>query len=365
MTNWNCAFGSELTSSPRPTSTWKRPNRQPRAANRAKSEFLANMSHEIRTPMNGVIGMTELAAGYRAHAPNSASTSTSSKSSADSLLTVINDILDFSKIEAGKLGLEHESSFSRSHVLDAACKRSRARAAEGLELACRHRRPTCPDASYRRPGAACARSSCNLIGNAIKFTERGEVCLRVQKEAERDGQVVLHFSVRDTGIGVAPEKHALIFQSFAQADASSTRKFAGTGLGLPISQRLTVMMGGTIWLQSAIGEGSTFHFTVTFGVPQSAARVPAEATTNGLGALSQVLTDQRKVKAWRSGCRGQPGKSSPDPAPAPKSGLLGNHRRKWACSLGGLRGPAIRSAAVRHADAGDGRFRRHVANSTG
>ena len=277
------------------------------AANRAKSQFLANMSHEIRTPMNGVLGMSELLGDTTLTAEQQQFTDTI-RTSAEALLSVINDILDFSKIEAGKLVLE-ATAFEPRDVVDSVAALLAGRAQRnGVELIC-----TVDDAV---PGTALGdpvrlrQILTNLLGNAVKFTAKGEIEVRVSVVRVQGDVATLSFTVRDTGIGIGPDALERIFDGFAQADGSMTRQYGGSGLGLTIAKSLTEMMGGEMVVESQVGEGSTFSFTARVQEAADQHKVPTEMSNPLAGLHTLVVEDnatnrailQKQVRSWDMPC---------------------------------------------------------------
>ena len=276
-----CMTARDITTRKQNEDELRRAKEAAEAGSQAKSEFLANISHEFRTPMNGILGMTELILDTDINSEQREYLEMV-KSSADSLLRLLSDILDFSKVEAGKVELvEHEFALAQSLAETLQVMRFRAQQ-KGIELRWRIS-PGVPD---RVVGDATRLRQVlvNLVGNAIKFTERGEVLVQVETQEQNQARVVLHFRVKDSGIGIPKDKQSMIFDAFTQADSSTTRKYGGTGLGLAITTRLVMLMEGKLWVESELGQGSTFHFTVTFGLVQEES-VLAVLEQNREGAL--------------------------------------------------------------------------------
>ncbi len=262
------------------------------AANRAKSEFLANMSHELRTPMNGILGMTELALSTEL-SPELHEYLSIVKSSADALLVVLNDILDYSKIEAGKIAMDLRPFTVAEMVGDAMKSLAISAHRKGLELAY-HLDPEVPP-KLVGDSMRLRQVLLNLVGNAIKFTARGEVEVRVGVEGREESGVKLRVSVRDTGIGISPEAQSRLFQPFEQADTSTTRMYGGTGLGLAISRRIVGLMGGEVSVESTPGHGSVFSFTALLGTARGTGEPSAVASMEDLRGLPVLVIDDNST----------------------------------------------------------------------
>lgn len=281
----------DITQRKKTEEEWKRAREAAESANRSKSAFLANVSHEIRTPINGVLGMTELMLDTELTQDQRECIETI-QSSTDGLLAVINDLLDFSKVEAGKLDLE-EIDFDLTDLLHSSLQVLAVGAhKKHLELTC-DIDPDVPESMNGDPGRL-RQVIMNLVGNAIKFTQQGEVNLRVELISEPKTGASLRFTVADTGIGIPAEKVGLIFRPFEQADTSTTRRYGGTGLGLSISSRLVEMMGGQIGIESVQGQGTTFHFTAQFR-PAKNPEKPRQVSLKDLCGRRVLLVDDNET----------------------------------------------------------------------
>ena len=322
--------------------------RKAEEATEMKSMFLANMSHEIRTPMNAIIGLSHLALKTPLSAKQRDYVS-KIHNAGTSLLAVINDILDFSKIEAGRLDIE-STDFRLDEVIGSVTTLTAQKAHEkGLEFLA-HVAPAIPEHLLGDP-LRLGQILTNLVNNAVKFTERGEIRLDIELLERTGEKVQLKFSVRDTGIGMTTEQSAKLFQPFTQADMSTTRKHGGTGLGLTICRRLVELMGGRIWLESEPGVGTTFYFTVWLGVGSATGAgriVPGEAgqlrvlVVDDNAAAREILQEPLSARRQPRGCRGireggdrgGPGSTTP-PTPTTSSSWTGGCQAWTACRPAG------------------------------
>lgn len=261
-------------------------------AARAKSEFLATMSHEIRTPMNGVLGMTELLMNTSLSAKQYRFADTIRRSG-EALLAIINDILDFSKIDAGKLEIQHTVFDLRQLIEDVASFFAEAAQRKHIELVCNF--PPSEHAAYRGDPDRIRQILMNLVGNALKFTDHGEIAIRISSQTGDEDKSILRFEITDSGIGIPAEHQTHIFGSFQQADASTTRKFGGTGLGLAICSRLVELMHGAIGVESEPGKGSTFWFTITATVAPTSAVSNSLKNTLDFNGLNALIVDDNET----------------------------------------------------------------------
>ena len=293
--------GRDITELKQMTEELRKAKAEAEAASRSKSEFLANMSHEVRTPMNGILGMIELALGTELNSEQREYLN-AARISAEFLLTVINDVLDYSKVEAGKLCLE-QVEFPLIDILkETAEALAPAAHRKGLKLTSTAESEV--PAMVLGDPTRLRQILTNLLGNAVKFTDRGEVALEARLEEQdnpealprKSGRITIRFTVRDTGIGIAQDKQQLIFEAFAQADGSTTRKYGGTGLGLAICARLVEMMGGKIWVESSTSHGSSFHFTVPFGTAENSVAADGACANSSRDNAGRVLVSRRALR---------------------------------------------------------------------